>query len=117
MSINLMYDPDSTFLAAGLTQADIANMRSANAYVVSQLQQIYTDPVNINIHITAVPGTNTLGQSTSFLLPVSFDQLHTAEVADARTTDDATAVGSNGSLTAYILCDQGAVKGFCHNVK
>jgi hypothetical protein len=61
LTINLTYDPDSTFTAAGLSAADIANMKAAASYAASQLANNFTDSVNVNIRVTAVSGTKTLG--------------------------------------------------------
>src|ERR1700739_4817409 len=65
LTINLTYDPDSTFLNAGLSSTDIANMKAAASYAASQFTNNLTDGVNVNIKITAVPGTGTLGQSST----------------------------------------------------
>src|SRR5882762_7300321 len=54
---NLNYDPDSTFTSAGLTAADIVNMKAANTYAASQFTGNFTDNIHVNITITAVPGT------------------------------------------------------------
>lgn len=100
LTINLNYDPDSTFTAAGLSAADIVNMKAANAYVVSQLTSNFNDNINVNIRVTAVPGTSTLGQSSTFLVSTSFANLRTRTIADATTADDATATGGSGSVPA-----------------
>src|ERR1700736_3533079 len=99
LTINLTYDPDSTFLNAGLSSADIAKMKAAASYAVSQFTDNLTDGVNVNIKITAVPGTGTLGQSDSFLASTpNYSALRAAVAADAKTADDATALSSGGSL-------------------
>src|ERR1700736_2578441 len=99
LTINLTYDPDSTFLNAGLSSADIAKMKAAASYAVSDLTDNLTDGVNVNIKITAVPGTGTLGQSDSFLASTpNYSALRAAVAADAKTADDATALSSGGSL-------------------
>ena len=36
LNINLSYDPDATFTAAGLTAADIVAMKAANTYAALQ---------------------------------------------------------------------------------
>jgi len=65
LNINLSYAPDATFTNAGLSAADITAMKAANTYAKSQLTSRFTDNINVNIMITAVPGTSTLGQSES----------------------------------------------------
>ena len=103
LTINLNYDPDATFTAAGLSPADIVNMKAANAYAALQFTSKFNDPINVNIKITAVSGTGTLGQSLTSLAVVPFATLRAKTVADATglvTTDDATAVGAGGSFPA-----------------
>src|ERR1051326_1828396 len=99
LTINLDYDSDSTFMNAGLSSTDIANMKAACSYAASQFTDNYTDNINVNIHVTAVSGTGTLGQSDTNLDSVSsYSSLRSTVLADASTADDATTVGSGGSL-------------------
>src|SRR6202030_777882 len=99
LTINLTYDPDSTFLNAGLSSTDIANMKAAASYAASQFTNNLSDGVNVNIKVTAVSGTGTLGQSDTFLTSVSnYATLRSAVAADAKTADDSTALGAGGSL-------------------
>jgi hypothetical protein len=97
--INLTFDPDANLMAAGLTAADITNMKAACAYAAKQLTDRYTDPINVNIKVTATPGTNDLGSSLTFFDSVSsYNNLRAAFAADSKTADDATTVGAGGSL-------------------
>ena len=102
LTINLTYDPDATFTAAGLSAADIVNMKAANAYAALQFTSRFNDPININIRVTAVAGTGTLGQSTTFLTVVPFATpgtgLRARTVVDATSLDDLTSVGVGGSF-------------------
>ena len=99
LTINLTYDPDQTFLNAGLSSADIANMKAAASYAASQFTNNLSDGVNVNIKVTAVPGTSTLGQSNTFLSTVSsYSALRSAVSSDAHSADDATILGAGGSL-------------------
>src|SRR6202045_598000 len=99
LTINLSYDPDSTFSNAGLSTADIANMKAAASFAASQFSNNFTDNINVNIKVTAVPGTSTLGQSDTFLMTVSsYAPLRGAVSSDSKTADDATSLGSGGSL-------------------
>ena len=101
LTINLTYDPDSTFLNAGLSSADIANMKAAASYAASQFTNNLNDGVNVNIKVTAVPGTGTLGESNTFITSVSnYTALRSAVTADAKTADDSTALGAGGSATS-----------------
>lgn len=101
LTINLTYDPDSTFTAAGLSAADITAMKAASSYAAQQLTSRYTDNINVNIKITAVAGTSTLGESSSSVLTVAdYATLRNAMVADSKTADDATSLGGGGSVPA-----------------
>ncbi|HEY2124847.1 MAG TPA: NF038122 family metalloprotease [Chthoniobacterales bacterium] len=101
LNINLSYDPDATFLAAGLTAADIVNMKSAAAYSASQFTSRCNDPIDVNIKITAVSGTGTLGMSSTFINSVaSYAALRAAMVNDSTSPDDATVLAAGGSLPA-----------------
>src|SRR5438309_10965708 len=71
LTINLTFDPDSTFTAAGLSSSDIANMKAAASYAASQFSNNLTDNINVNIKVTAVAGTGTFGMSSSQLRSVS----------------------------------------------
>src|SRR5882724_11182540 len=99
LTINLTYDPDSTFTAAGLSVADIANMKAAASYAASQFTDNFTDSVNVNIKVTAVSGRTTLGSSNTSLVSVSsYTALRGAVSADSATADDATVLSGGGSL-------------------
>ena len=99
MTINLTYDPDSTFTNAGLSASDIANMKAAASYAASQFTNNFTDNVNVNIKVTAVAGTGTLGESNTSLRSFSsYAALRSAVSSDSKTADDATALSVGGSL-------------------
>ena len=101
LTINLTYAPDATFTAAGLTAADIVKMKAANTFAALQFTSNYTDNINVNIMVTAVPGTGTLGMSnTSINSLASYAALRAAAAGDSTTPDDATALGAGGSLVA-----------------
>src|SRR5712664_2905807 len=91
LTINLTYDPDSTFSAAGLSAADIVNMKAAASYAASQFSNNLTDSINVNIKVTAVSGRMTLGSSSTQLVSVSsYNALRGVVSADSTTVDDAT---------------------------
>ncbi|HEV2715420.1 MAG TPA: NF038122 family metalloprotease, partial [Terriglobales bacterium] len=99
LTINLTFDSDTVFMNAGLTAAEIVQMRAACNYAALQFTTNYTDPINVNIFVTAVPGTGTLGMSRAFIFSVAdYATLRNAMVADSTTPDDATALGSGGSV-------------------
>src|ERR1700736_697210 len=99
LMINLTYDPDSTFTAAGLSSADIANMKAAASYAASQFSNNPTDSINVNIKVTAVSSPGTLGMSSTQLISVSsYTALRGAVSSDSKTADDATVLSAGGSL-------------------
>src|SRR4029077_7384065 len=99
LTINLSFDPDSTFRNAGLSTVDIANMKAAAAYAASQFSNNFTDNINVNINVTAVSGTGTLGESSTNITSVSsYAALRGAVSSDSKTADDATILGAGGSL-------------------
>jgi len=101
LSINLTYASDATFTAAGLTATDIVNMKAACTFAATQFTTKYNDPINVNIMVTATPGTKDLGSSNTFFGPVdSYAALQAAVAADSSSADDATSVGAGGSLRA-----------------
>ncbi len=103
LTINLTYDPDATFTAAGLTLTDITNMKAANTYAAQQFTSNFHDPINVNIKITAVAGTGTLGQSSTFLALPTFANMRNATFNDRSSTDDNTATGATGSLPSTLV--------------
>jgi hypothetical protein len=101
LTINLTFDTDANLMAAGLTAADITLMKAACASAATQFTSRYTDPINVNIKVTASPGTSDLGSSTTFFDSVAtYNNLRAAFAADSKTADDATTVGAGGSLPA-----------------
>jgi hypothetical protein len=99
LTINLTFDSDQSYINAGVGAGDVAAMKAACNYAAKQFTDRYSDPINVNIKVTASPGTSDLGSSTTFFDPVnSYNTLRNAFVADAKTADDATTVGAGGSL-------------------
>ncbi len=95
---NLNYDPDATFIAAGLTPQNVADMKVANAFAAAQFSDNFSDPIHVNIRITAVAGTGMLGHSDTSLATLTFAQLQTLTAADASSADDNTVRSAGGSL-------------------
>src|SRR5213595_257599 len=99
LTINLTFDPDSTFTAAGLSSTDIANMKAAASYAASQFSNNLTDSINVNIKVTAASGRGTFGMSRTQLRSVSsYSALRSAVSSDSKTADDATVLSAGGSL-------------------
>lgn len=103
LTINLNYDPDATFTAAGLSAADITAMKAANTFAAQQFTKNYSDPINVNITVTAVPGTDTLGGSSTSLFTTTFAAMVAATTADATTADDTTVTGAGGSIPPTLV--------------
>ena len=101
LTINFEFQTNAQYNAAGLSNADITAMKAACASAAAQFTSRYTDPINVNIKVTASPGTSDLGSSTTpFDTVDSYNNLRAAFVADSKTADDATTVGAGGSLPA-----------------
>jgi hypothetical protein len=101
LNINLEFDTDANYMAAGLSAADITAMKAACASAATQFTSRYSDPINVNIKVTASPGTTDLGSSTTpFDTVDTYNNLRAAFAGDSKTADDATSVGTGGSLPA-----------------
>src|SRR5437763_393629 len=83
LTINLTFN-DSAMTSAGLSAADIANVHAACNYAALQFTSNYTDPININITVTAVSGTGTLGESNTLINSVPYTNLRSAILGDAK---------------------------------
>jgi hypothetical protein len=60
----------------------------------------FSDNIHITITVDAVAGTSVFGESNTSVNSFSYATLRTAVINDAKTADDATAVGAGGSVTA-----------------
>jgi hypothetical protein len=101
LTINLAFDPDANFTAAGLNAQSIIDMKAACSYAATQFTSRYTDPINVNIKVTATAGTSDFGSSTTFFDSVSsYNNLRAAFAGDSKSADDATTVDNGGSLQA-----------------
>lgn len=91
-----------TFTAAFNTNfgANAAAAQAAWISAANVFQNNFTDNIHINITVNAVAGTGVFGQSNTFLNSTSYANLRNLTIADAKTTDDATATGAGGSIAA-----------------
>ena len=96
MTINL------TFTAAFNTDfgANSAAAQASATAAAAIFTNAFVDPIAINISMTAVTGTGTLGMSSTPIANVSYTSLRTAVVNDAKSADDTTATGAGGSVAA-----------------
>jgi hypothetical protein len=85
----------TTDFGANAAAAEAAWSAAANVFTSN-----FTDNIHVNITVDAVNGTSVFGQSNTFLNSFSYANLYAHVVADAKTPDDATAIGLGGSVTA-----------------
>lgn len=94
---------NETALQANLSTQDEADMKAAFNYAAQYFQNKFTDNVKINITVTTVAGTGTLGASSAPLLgSYTYAQIRTALINDQTahpSTDGATSI-ANLSATA-----------------
>ena len=89
---NTTFDPSVTSLG------NAAQIQNAVNYTAAQLQNLYSDPITINITVAAAPGTGTLGQSNTAIYGVlNYADTRTVMQLDATSNFDATATASLGA--------------------
>lgn len=92
MNIVVIYDQPTGSLPAGFTSA----VAAVAAYYSSQ----FTDNITFNLHVGygevhgSALGSGALGQSYYFLNSYTYTQIRNALVADAKSADDSSALGS-----------------------
>jgi hypothetical protein len=82
------YDSSITSLS------NAAQIESAFAYAASQFEADFTNPITLNIDVTAVAGTGILGQSSFSLIPSSYRQVRNALNSHATSSDDISATNT-----------------------
>ncbi len=91
LTVSLTFD--STFTSS--FGANAAQAEAAANYAAQQFQNLFVDPVKINITVSGVSDTSIFGQSSSSLLGYySYTQIRTALVSDAKGANDAAAIAS-----------------------
>lgn len=85
----------NTFFGANAAAAQAAWIAAADGFALN-----FTDNIHINITVDAVAGQTVLGQSSTSIFSIAYSALRTALLGDATSTDDATATGAGGSVTA-----------------
>ena len=99
LNINLTFDTDANFMAAGVSAADLPAMKAACQYAAKQFTDRYSDPINVNIMVVATPGQTDFGRSNFDSFAVDdYTALTNAFSADKKTADDTTTVSAGGSL-------------------
>jgi hypothetical protein len=86
---------DATFESSVTSATNAATIESAFNYAAAQYEQLFTNPITINIDVTSVPGTGTLGESESeFYGSYTYAQVKSALSGNSTTAADAEAVAS-----------------------
>ncbi len=89
---NLVINP--TFDTSVTSLSNAADIENAFNYAALQYENLYSDPITLNITVESTPGTSTLGQSNSRIFSTTFAALRTALINDSKSTDDATAIAN-----------------------
>jgi len=91
-----------TFTAAFNANFGANAVAAQNAWIAAAavLASNFSDNIHVNITVDAVPGTSVFGMSDEIFGSLSYHSLYNAVVADAKTPDDATAIGAGGSVTS-----------------
>lgn len=91
LTINLTFDP--SFAASFGPNA--AQAQSAATYAVQQLENLLSDPINVNITLKGSAGTGIFGQSNPIANGFySYDLIRNTLIADAKGANDASAIQS-----------------------
>jgi hypothetical protein len=90
-----------TFTAAFNTNfgANAAAAQAAWIAAATVFTSNFSDNIHINITVDGAAGTSIFGQSNTFLNSTSYANLRALVIGDAKTADDATAIGAGGSVT------------------
>jgi hypothetical protein len=91
-----------TFTANFVTDFGANAVAAENSWIAAAavFSADFTDNIHMNITVDAVAGTSVFGESNTSLDSFSYDTIRTALVADAKTANDATALGPGGSMAA-----------------
>jgi hypothetical protein len=89
-----------TFTANFVTNFGPNAVAAENAWIAAAtfFSNNFSDSIHINITVDATAGTSPFGQSSTSLIGTTWAILQAAVVADAKTADDATAIGPGGSM-------------------
>jgi len=91
LTISASYDSTVTSLS------NAASVESAFAYAAQQFEDAFSDPITINITVSASTGTSVFGESLTNFQSSTYSQVRSSLISDATTTDDTTADASLGS--------------------
>jgi len=86
---------DATYDSSVTSLSDAAQVEAAFNYAAQQYENLFTNPITINIDVVAVSGTAVFGQSEyNFPGVFTYSQIKSALAANATTTAAETAVAS-----------------------
>ena len=80
--------------------ANTAAMEAAVNFAAQQYDNLFSDPIHVNINVSSVSGTSILGQSNTFINQVTYANLRNAVINDKTSADDNTVTGAGGDLPA-----------------
>ena len=91
-----------TFTPAFVADFGANAVNAENAWIAAAnlMSSNFNDNIHVNITVDAVAGTGVFGQSSTFLNSTTYANLRAKVVADAKSADDATAIGAGGSMAA-----------------
>jgi hypothetical protein len=91
LTFNNTYDSSvSTYLSA----SDVTALKNAIVYAEAQFQNLFTDPITININFRVRPGRSTLGGSSTTFTSTTYAQVNSALASDATSDADASSVAN-----------------------
>jgi hypothetical protein len=90
-----------TFTANFNTNFGANAVAAQNSWIAaaSVFTNSFSDNIHVNITVDAIAGTSIFGQSNTAANSTTYVNLRALMVTDAKTADDATAIGAGGSLT------------------
>jgi hypothetical protein len=95
LTIALIPDPS---LAANLSPADVINAENAFAFAAQQIENNFSDPIQINITMAAAPGTTLVGGSNAVQFLSSYNGIRLALNSDNTLHPSADGTTSLGNL-------------------
>lgn len=85
-----------TYTANVNNLANAAQVKNAVGYVISEYQNLFSDPITLRITVDASPGTSILGSISVNLFSSNYSQVRSALTSDATTGTDTSVVASLG---------------------
>src|SRR5436190_24192050 len=84
---------NTTFDSSVTSNPNSAQIQNAFNSTALQFQNLFSDPITLNITVVAAPGTSILGQSNTTIWGIdTYSDIRNALIADSTSADDAIAV-------------------------